>query len=67
MTYAAWRDHPKPKYKKPHVSEGSAVLTSRQAAIDDSLSQEDRDRIRAEARKAASEALAAFEVRRGRR
>jgi len=62
-----WRRVPKVNYKKPHASEGSAVLTSRQAAIEDTLSPEAREEIKAEARKAAAEALAAFDVRRGRR
>lgn len=66
-SYHMWRAAPRSNAKKPHASEGSAVLTSRQAAIEETLTEKAKEQIRAEAKEAAAEALAAFDVRRGRR
>lgn len=63
VAHRVWVDHPpKPQRKK------EAPIFTEQKALDrwDALSAKDRERIKAEARDAAAEAMAAFQTRRGR-
>lgn len=58
-----WVEKPKAKTHRKAV-DGPPVLGSRALAIADALKQQDRDRIHADAVKAAAEVMAAFEAKR---